>query len=463
MRRIIIPLFATAAFLLAACSNGDSLSVDVEEQSCAAASLMSSSSGSLGQSSSSELYISYGTMVDERDGREYKTVAVGSQVWMMENLNYEAANSVCQYDSQDSCARYGRRYSWSVAMDSAGILSGNGRGCGYGPECSPAYPVQGICPHGWHLPSRPEWDTLFAAVENEYTVAYNLNTIIGWSGDFNGPRTCFYSSTETDGEVMYTMFLDKYKASIGYNLKDPRKAMQDGPDSCFVRCVMGVSSDQDASITKESPYGILVDDRDGQIYKTLRINKQIWMVENLNYAYLQPTSTLDSSSWCYENNLDDCKKYGRLYLWSAAVDSASVFSDDGKGCGFYDSNEDWHKCLDEKVRGVCPEGWHLPSYNEDLNLFYWSRHCSDSIDNDCEEFDNEMLYAGYLNTVDMKFWHQDYDPSLWLSSEKDSVQAFYDVFDRVNFYTYDEPKHSGSKQFARPVRCVKDYDFALFE
>jgi hypothetical protein len=91
-----------------------------------------------------------------------------------------------------------------------------------------------------------------------------------------------------------------------------------------------------------------------------------------------------------------------------------------------------------------------------LNLFYWSRHCSDSIDNDCEEFDNEMLYAGYLNTVDMKFWHQDYDPSLWLSSEKDSVQAFYDVFDRVNFYTYDEPKHSGSKQFARPVRCVKD-------
>ena len=451
MRRIIIHLFATAAFLLAACSNGDSLSVDVEEQSCAAASLMSSSSGSLGQSSSSELYISYGTMVDERDGREYKTVAVGSQVWMMENLNYEAANSVCQYDSQDSCARYGRRYSWSVAMDSAGILSGNGKGCGYGPECSPAYPVQGICPHGWHLPSRPEWNTLFAAVENEYTVAYNLNTIIGWSGDFNGARTCFYSSTETDGGGIYTMFLDKYKASIGYNLKDPRNAMQDGPDSCFVRCVMGVSSDQDASITKESPYGILVDDRDGQIYKTLRINEQIWMVENLNYAYLQPTSTLDSSSWCIWDDLSFCndEKFGRLYLWSAAMDSAALFSEDGKGCGFFDTDEKWHKCSSEKVRGVCPKGWHLPTYDDYYKILPWVFY-------DGSAFNSYLLAESFWLDGDSVFPGS---TNFWLATEIDNAYVYQDYY---NPYSLDETKGIGEslkptiKKEFHSVRCVKD-------
>ena len=449
MRRIIIHLFATAAFLLAACSNGDSLSVDVEEQSCAAASLMSSSSGSLGQSSSSELYIYYGTMVDDRDGREYRTITIGNQVWMAENLNYEASNSACQYDSQDSCVKYGRWYSWSVAMDSAGLFSGNGRGCGYGPECSPAYPVQGICPHGWHLPSRPEWDTLFATVENEYTVAYNLNTTIGWSGDFNGARTCFYSSTETDGEVMYTMFLDKYKASIGYNLKDPRNAMQDGPDSCFVRCVRGVSSDQDASITKESPYGILVDDRDGQIYATLKINQQIWMVDNLNYAYLQPTSTLDSSSWCIWDDLSFCndEKFGRLYLWSAAMDSAALFSEDGKGCGFFDTDEKWHKCSSEKVRGVCPKGWHLPTYDEYSRIVTWRLTNYDG------------FHTGQLSEF---FWVPD-DPmhfgstSFWLVTEIDKTHVYTDIYNPLSIDEISiDALGSAPKDEFHSVRCVKN-------
>jgi uncharacterized protein (TIGR02145 family) len=81
------------------------------------------------------------------------------------------------------------------------------------------------------------------------------------------------------------------------------------------------------------------------------------MAENLNYRYLQPTDCEDSSSFCYYD--EDCSKYGRLYLWSAAMDSSAVFSKKGSGCG------DYAECsVDYPVRGVCPEGWHLPSSME---------------------------------------------------------------------------------------------------
>ena len=81
-------------------------------------------------------------------------------------------------------------------------------------------------------------------------------------------------------------------------------------------------------------YGELVDERDGQVYKTVKIGDQWWMAQNLSYAYLQPTDELDSSSFCYNNSAEYCAKYGRLYLWSAAMDSVGTWSLDGKGCGY---------------------------------------------------------------------------------------------------------------------------------
>ena len=111
-------------------------------------------------------------------------------------------------------------------------------------------------------------------------------------------------------------------------------------------------------------YGELADDRDGQTYKTVKIGDQWWMAENLNYAYLQPTDELDSSSFCYNDSAEYCEKYGRLYLWSAAMDSAGTWSSNGKGCGYGAA------CSPTApVRGVCPEGWHLPDTTEWRALF----------------------------------------------------------------------------------------------
>lgn len=124
-------------------------------------------------------------MRDTRDGHIYRVTKIGEQTWMAENLNYAdsvtyksmAGRSSClDYRSgcvdwadymDEDCSKYGRYYTWSAAMDSAGIFSDNGKGCGRDSECRPDYPVQGICPNGWHLPDSTEWRVLFNVIGDD--------------------------------------------------------------------------------------------------------------------------------------------------------------------------------------------------------------------------------------------------------------------------------------------------------
>ena len=118
----------------------------------------------------SSLELTYGTLIDERDNKTYKTVVIGTQTWMAENLNYYDSivypgiqgRSIC-----DSCAKYGRHYTAAAAFDSAGTFSTSA--VAYGSECSKCRltsPVRGICPEGWHIPSFSEWKILYAYVGN---------------------------------------------------------------------------------------------------------------------------------------------------------------------------------------------------------------------------------------------------------------------------------------------------------
>ena len=106
--------------------------------------------------------ISYEMFKDARDGQIYKSVKIGNQVWMAENLNYDynegTAKSYCYNDEQESCAKYGRLYTWAAAMDSAGVFGDGGKGCGFLVTCSAKEPVRGVCPESWHLPSDTEWE-----------------------------------------------------------------------------------------------------------------------------------------------------------------------------------------------------------------------------------------------------------------------------------------------------------------
>ena len=119
----------------------------------------------------------------------------------------------------------------------------------------------------------------------------------------------------------------------------------------------------------EAKTGALLDQRDGREYRTVTIGSQTWMAENLAYVELQKTAVLDSSSFCADNDPENCEKYGRLYLWSAAMDSVGKFSNEGKGCGT--GSEQCPIKFKEvaNVRGICPEGWVLPTVEDFEELF----------------------------------------------------------------------------------------------
>ena len=121
------------------------------------------------------IFDSPNTITDSRDGEVYKTITIGNQIWMAENLRYDAPNSICETDNSlyngpmhvEDCAGAARIYMWSDAMDSVGKFSDNSKGCGYdgnGASCSATYPIRGICPEGWHLPSTEEFETLKSSV-----------------------------------------------------------------------------------------------------------------------------------------------------------------------------------------------------------------------------------------------------------------------------------------------------------
>ncbi len=202
-----------AAFTVVACSDdgnptrqGDELPSSVSSSS-ESKKEQSSSSYKKEQSSSSYYKenwdylnpeIDYGEIEDARDGQIYKTVKIDDQTWMAENLNYDADNSFCYNDSMKYCNKYGRLYPWGVAMDSAGKFSSSGKGCGAGKFCTPIFPVRGVCPKGWHLPSRVEWEHLFKAYTGfpeEITGSILLSTLRAKKGwELNGEDTYGFSA-----------------------------------------------------------------------------------------------------------------------------------------------------------------------------------------------------------------------------------------------------------------------------
>jgi len=111
------------------------------------------------------------SFTDSRDGKEYKTVKIGTQTWMAENLNYNAKGSKCYENKESNCQKYGRMYNWATAM-------------GIDEKYNKVYwekgsKTQGVCPSGWHIPSSMEWETLVKFADASYSLKNFDNNVAG--------------------------------------------------------------------------------------------------------------------------------------------------------------------------------------------------------------------------------------------------------------------------------------------
>lgn len=112
------------------------------------------------------------TLEDSRDKKTYRIVTIGNQTVMAENLNFDykvpvedgSSDSISYGRSyrEDGDALLGSSYSWAAVMDSAAVFSEGSIGCGNNDLiCRVDSPARGICPEGWHVPTKDEFDTLF--------------------------------------------------------------------------------------------------------------------------------------------------------------------------------------------------------------------------------------------------------------------------------------------------------------
>ena len=349
-----------------------------------------SKSSSSAQSSSSTSAGSDNVFVDPRDGTSYKLTTIGSQTWFAENMNYQGKDvtGYCHSDKPENCDKYGKLYDWEAAKKA--------------------------CPTGTHLPTIEELQELMDFVGKDSS-AVVLMADTGWTrddgyvgidkygfamlpGSFKGGRS--YGSTLGWSGQMWTASDSAglvYAVYFGWNLPYISIGVYDLADGwgMSVRCLKGNAKPSSSSSVKSSSssaksssssaksssssaksssssaksssssaksssssaksssssaesssssvksssseksswqflnpaisYGEMTDGRDGQVYKTIVVDNLTWMAENLNFE--------NANSYCYNDSSKYCAIYGRMYTWAGAQDA-------------------------------CPEGWHLPSYDE---------------------------------------------------------------------------------------------------
>ena len=344
-----------------------------------------------------------GSMVDPRDGKTYKTVKIGDQVWMAENLAFYDTLGIPQLTSAPTTDQFywptelmpvaiaddesqdseplpvqepaGRTYTYDAAMN-------------FGYFSDTSY-NDGICPPGWHLPIMAEFDILKSNILlmcDSTAPCSKLDD--GWKGS-----ETLWTSTPANGVRINSTYGYSYRSNssdaVSYtvNVEDFSLFGADfsGKSSSLnVRCVQGAAADSLVALesynqTREKNieekhaadsalqymqngaknyfnenlnYGYFTDLRDSNVYGYLKVGSYIWMAENLRYT--TASSYCNSYIQCEAKTYQDSLKYYNV------------------GLTYVSSEKDT----------VCPDGWHLPSKAEWLDLRAASEKSGDFLGDD---------------------------------------------------------------------------------
>jgi len=191
------------------------------------------------------------------------------------------------------------------------------------------------------------------------------------------------------------------------------------------------------------------DNRDGKTYLAVEIGGLAWMTENLNYK------TANGNDWCYDNEPSNCAIYGRLYDWATAMNINIS----------YNSKE--LNVSDVKYQGVCPDGWHLPSRQEWIDLVISAgesnaatklKATSGWFENGTDDYGFSALPGGERLSYEIQssyfsaVGYYGY-ATWWTATEYDDSIAYYRLIDYSNSGVVFEGYQNG-KSFGRSVRCV---------
>jgi uncharacterized protein (TIGR02145 family) len=407
------------------------------------------------------------SLTDLRDNRTYKTLTINlsqtftvnktekfkkyTRVWMAHDLDYK-------YGSNQST------YTEAQALDSARQFE----------EVNPLF-RRGLCPKGWHIPTWSDFldfknavgdSTMYA---NDKGAMYYGNKIASYfiynpggnrelsSIEFNLTESKMDNSYARGGEHALRCLMDYDPDDIFIDERFPAGVKEDGYYAA--NCPEGHKCKYAASATylnKDLVYGEFLDERDDQVYKTIRLGEQTWMAQNLNYADSAESPSLKGAILCGGGVIDsltagDCAVHGQRYTWAAATNGAP--------------------------QGICPEGWHIPSQDEYNALFrfidmsygfdnssYISRGGKylksqggwGDIGNGDDTYGFSVIPTGYYHYNDGTTMYRAF---FWSSTENGSTLAYRLSMDGASVndrYGEKARLNSTEKNELGSIRCLKD-------
>ena len=152
-----------------------------------------------------------GTFTDARDGQVYKYTTIGNQVWMAENLKFDAPYSLCYGKIDGFCDTFGKFYSLHENGETLGLFDQE--------------LLDTICPAGWHVPSVDEWSILIDNMGGPQKGLSRLYSSSNFGEDFRkGTDDCKFNSLPAgiwlmDGNLASEYIVSAYWTSSAKDVK----------------------------------------------------------------------------------------------------------------------------------------------------------------------------------------------------------------------------------------------------